>query len=206
MECLEIEVKFLLTDIDTLRNRLIKLGATSDGRSFESNLIFDDEANRLALARSLLRLRQARTATLTFKSPPDQANEAFKVLHEIEVGVDDFPAMKKILEALGYEQKFIYEKWRESFLLEDTHFCIDTLPFGHFLEIEGQMEKIQKFADQLELSWPRRIVQNYHQLFRIIRHRLELGFSDITFDNFAKAGIEPEHCTRILDESGQGTI
>lgn len=42
MEHLEIEVKFYLSDIDHIRNRIIELGAESIGRAFETNIRFED--------------------------------------------------------------------------------------------------------------------------------------------------------------------
>ena len=47
MENLEIEVKFYLSDMDPIRDRIIELGAVSRGRVFETNIRFDDADNHL---------------------------------------------------------------------------------------------------------------------------------------------------------------
>ena len=42
MEPLEIEVKYFLENIESVREQLIKTGAESHGRFFESNICFDN--------------------------------------------------------------------------------------------------------------------------------------------------------------------
>ena len=58
MDNLEIEVKYFLEDIETIRERLIQSGADSNGRNFERNICFDNEDDGLFLSDSLLRLRK----------------------------------------------------------------------------------------------------------------------------------------------------
>jgi len=47
MDHLEIEVKFYLSDMDYIRDRIVELGAVSMGRVLETNIRFDDADNRL---------------------------------------------------------------------------------------------------------------------------------------------------------------
>jgi adenylate cyclase, class 2 len=193
MPLIETEVKFHLADPASMRADLLALGARSMGRGFERNIRFDDAEQSLACARSLLRLRQDRKATLTFKSTPESADPAFKELNEQEVGVEDFDAMHRILISLGFHPQQVYEKWRETLVLEDTAFCLDHLPFGDFLEIEGSKENITRFAGRLNLDWSRRILATYLEIFDLIRTREKLTFSDVTFSNFAAhpARVQP---------------
>ena len=181
----EIEVKFHLSDESTIRDRLLALGAGSNGRAFETNIRFEDDGRSLIRRRSLLRLRKDRKTTLTFKSSPPEKNPDFKVFHELEVEVNDFDTMVEILGKLGYHREQVYEKWRETFRLEHTLFCIDTMPYGSFLEIEGEKGKIRRFADLLQLDWRCRILENYLRIFELLKDRLGLPFSDLTFRNFS---------------------
>ena len=82
MEHLEIEVKFFLSDMDRIRNRIIALGAESMGRAFETNIRFEDADKSLIQTKSLLRLRKDKTTTLTFKSEPYVKDDQFKILRE----------------------------------------------------------------------------------------------------------------------------
>jgi len=184
VEHLEIEVKFYLSDMDSTRDRILELGAVSMGRVFETNLRFDDADNRLIEKKSLLRLRRDTKTILTFKSEPPFKNDQFKILNELEVEVSDFTTMKHILESLGFREEQVYEKWRETFRLNSTNLCLDTMPYGDFLEIEGQKEDIKELAYRIGLKWQKRILFNYLAIFDVIKQKLNLPFYDVTFSNF----------------------
>jgi len=199
---LEIEVKFYLTDIDSIRSRILELGAINQGRVFESNIIYEDADNRLIQKKSLLRLRRDSSARLTFKSEPPEKDSRFKIHRELEVEVSDFSVMQMILEALGYHKEQVYEKWRETFILNSTHLCLDTMPYGVFLEIEGEKTAIRSLADQIGLKWENRILMNYLRIFDIIRKEMNLSFSDITFDNFRNIHTDPRCFLYQTEEKG----
>ena len=200
MDSLEIEVKFAVAQLPILREKIIGLGATSKGRHFETNVRFDDAADNLQRKQCLLRLRQDAGTTLTFKSRPDDSDPQFKIHKELEVRVSDFDVMEQILVSLGFERRQVYEKWRESFLLDHTHLCIDQMPFGDYLEIEGSKTAIRQVASRLGLNWNRRIRLTYLDMFTLIRNRLKLPFADITFQNFANVS-QPIDSERLFTAS-----
>ncbi len=191
MEKLETEVKFYLSDIQSIRKCISDLGARSRGRFFERNLRFEDKQKSLKNKKLLLRLRRDNTTTLTIKSPLAEGDKQFKKMKEMEVEVSHFDTMNHILQALGFHCEQIYEKWRETLVLEKTHFCLDCMPFGNFLEIEGQEENIENYVSRLGLQWSKRILLNYLEIFEILKSKKKLDFRDVTFDNFKniEAGI-----------------
>ena len=189
MEQLETEIKFYIADLSSIRQRIVEMGAYSNGRSFESNIRFEDRHKNLKKQKSLLRLRQDRKVRLTYKSTPPEDNDQFKILKELEVEVSDFDTMHHILEALGYHREQVYEKKRETLVLDRTHFCLDSMPFGNFLEIEGPKQDIKKFTVRLELAWNQRILMNYLEIFEILKNKLDLDFFDVTFDNFSHVKV-----------------
>lgn len=199
---LEIEVKFYLYGKNISRNQLLNrmemLGGRSAGRVFERNIRFEDEEHRLLEKRSLLRLRKDHRTRLTFKSESvgvsDRDRKNFKIFNELEVDISDFSTMTLILEALGFHQAQVYEKWRETFVVGDTRICMDTMPFGDFLEIEGQKEDIPELAARIGLDWNRRILENYLGIFAYLKQAASLPFNDITFDDFngLPDGMTPE--------------
>jgi adenylate cyclase class 2 len=199
MPTLETEVKFHLADPLDLRSRLLAIGARSLGRALELNIRFEDKGRNLLRARSLLRLRRERKTTLTFKSVPLDADPAFKQLQELEVEVDDFDTMQRILMSLGFRPEQTYEKWRETLVVDQTSFCLDCLPFGDFLEIEGSKEAILHFTGRLGLEWSRRILLNYLEIFDLIRSRHNLAFRDATFGNFAGTPIPLQALLPLLE-------
>ena len=199
MEQLEFEVKFFLPDRLSIRKKILGLGALPRGKFFERNIRFEDSDNTLMDKKCLLRLRHDRKSTLTFKSPPPKDSHQVKVFKELEVEVSDFQAMKDILESLGYHGEQVYEKWRETFVLEKVHFCLDDMPYGNFLEIEGSQKDIRHYARILGLSWEKRILTNYLAIFEILKEILNLEFSDVTFDNFKKINFRIEEYSPLLE-------
>ena len=190
MSNLEIEIKFHLENPGAIREAIIGLGATSPGRIFETNHILDDRGQTLLLNNSLLRLRQTDSALLTFKSPAPAPAGGFKIRRELEVQVEDFATTQQILEKIGFKTVRIYEKYRETFKFYDTHLCLDTLPYGDFLEIEGNKKEILDLSGKLGFDWSQRSVLNYHELFELVKADLQLPFSDITFANFEGISVD----------------
>ncbi len=197
---MEIEVKFYVDNVDKVHEKLQKMGAQSDGSVFESNIRYDTREKSLMKNHCLLRLRKDVKNTLTFKSAGDQTegeDREFKILREIEVEVNDFQALDSILQHLGYEPVQIYEKYRETFTLGKTVICIDEMPFGVFLEIEGEKQAIKDVARDLGLPWEKRILHNYLMIFEKIKKEASFSFADITFDNFCEIEFD---ITKILPE------
>jgi adenylate cyclase class 2 len=195
----ETEVKFHVADPSEMRGRLTAIGARSLGRSLELNIRFEDERRSLTRRKCLLRLRRDRKTTLTFKSPPADADPAFKQFIEQESEVADFDAMQRILAGLGYHPEQIYEKWRETLVRGAAMFCLDALPFGDFLEIEGPADAIRDAAGRLELDWHKRIVLNYLEIFDRIRARHQLPFNDVTFANFSACTVQIAPWLHLLE-------
>jgi adenylate cyclase class 2 len=203
MKSLEIEIKFYIHDIDSTRARIRSLGAETKGGGFETNIRFDDEALGLTQAKKLLRLRQDSRCRLTLKAPPNDPGDAdseFKIFKELEVEVNNPQTMIAILEELGFYPRQVYEKQRETYLFNRTELCLDTLPYGHFLEIEGGKDDIRKAAEAIGLNWKKRITANYLSLFATLQKQLNLPFEDVTFENFRKAGIDKTRIHEILEE------
>ena len=203
----EIEVKYHVAEIEALRIRLIDAGAKSHGRMFENNICFDNAVDDLLLSDSLLRLRiKNEKTTLTYKTKPDIGDSEFKVVKELEVGVSDFETMLNILSALGFHQSQIYEKYRETFTIGNTKLCLDRMPFGDFLELEGEKDEIRNLSQQIGMQWSRRILFNYLALFDIIKQRLFLSFHDITFDNFRSVKMDMKNFLPLFEAGEINTI
>ena len=196
---IETEVKFLLDDPEAMRRRLGKSGAVSAGKVFEINYRYDDAANRLKAARCLLRLRRDNRSRLTFKRPNPEGGRLFKTHDELEIDVSDFDTANQILEAIGFHRAQVYEKNRETFTLDGTEICLDQMPYGDFLEIEGTPDTIPSTADRLGLDWHRRILANYLSIFEAIRQTFDLAFEDVTFANFKKVSKDPAAIIRRFE-------
>jgi adenylate cyclase class 2 len=187
---LEVEVKFYIHQPLVLRQRLVELDAKAPPKVFETNLRFDDRGHTLKSSGQLLRLRRDRDCRLTFKSKPGRSDPQFKVYRELEVSVSDFDTMQGILHGIGYHTAQLYEKWRQVFHWENVALCLDEMPYGAFLEIEGPPESIKPAADHLGLVWEKRILKNYLSMFETLRARENLPFHDVTFSNFENHPVD----------------
>lgn len=165
---LEIEAKFLDVDHRALAERLGALGAARQGRWLERNEVFDDAARTRRDNGVLVRLRErAGAAVLTVKhSAGCTESGSAKACVEIETAVADAQAMRGILDALGLLPVFRYEKIREKWSLGGCAICLDTLPFGLFLEIEGQEADIRACAERLGLDHAQASAATYYDLNR----------------------------------------
>lgn len=184
---LEVEAKFFLPDLAAVRERLLALGARLERpRVYERNIRLEIEGDGLLGRGQLLRLRQDGRNVVTFKgAPPAGTQSEVKVHEELEVTVSDFDTILAIFQRLGYEPVQIYEKYRETFSLAGLEIVLDELPYGNFIELEGDEAAIKIVAEQLGLPWAERINSNYLALMgRLIAHH-QLPFQDITFSNFA---------------------
>ena len=133
----EREIKLYVLHLDQLVRRLQELQARlSQPRVLETNLRFDLPDGSLRAAGRVLRLRRDTEARLTYTGP-GQNDQGILDRQEIEFVVDDFEKARKFLEALGYQQSMAYEKYRTTYERENVAIMLDELPYGKFVEIEG---------------------------------------------------------------------
>jgi adenylate cyclase class 2 len=189
---IEIETKFFVNDLKKIETRLLELEARLfHERVHELNLRFDLPDGSLGATYRVLRLRKDEQAILTFKGAGKESN-GIRSREEWEVVVSDFATMQKILESLGYIIQFSYEKFRATYSLEGNLVMLDEMPYGNFIEIEGDDQtSIFSIADQLHLKKTAAISESYQVLFEHVKTSLGLSFRDILFDNFAGIQVEP---------------
>jgi len=187
----ETEVKLFVPDLQAVTAALEAIGATlSAPRVFERNLRLDTPARDLSSARKVLRLRQDSRARLTYKDEGQPSGtEGILSRFEAEVEIDDLDRMALILARLGYTPYMQYEKYRTTYTLNDAEIVLDEMPYGNFVEIEGDYDTIQALIAQLGLSAAKRLPQSYTALFETVRAALNLTFTDLTFANFEGVSV-----------------
>jgi len=190
----EIEAKFYVHNLDKIRAHLYELKAQLiQSRVLETNIRFDLPDAQFSSQGRLLRLRRDTEARLTYKSA-SKNEEGVLSRTEIEFTVEDYDKAKQFIEALGYQPIFHYEKYRMTYVISQpsegpqpseglTHIMLDELPFGKFVEIEGEsIESIRAVADTLNLKWDTAIAAGYHVLFqRLCLSRPDLAPTQLTF-------------------------
>ena len=112
--------------VDTIRKRLLKLGAQVHASGFERNELYDcDDRLRRQDLKLRLRCHGGKIAMLTLKGP--RQNEHQKTRMEVETPVE-YTAAKRILELLDFRVKETYSKVREEYRLEGARFALITFP------------------------------------------------------------------------------
>lgn len=194
----ETEVKFYIKNLPAIEARLQQLGGSVlRPRSYEVNLRFDTPDKKLQQAAQVLRLRRDSKGWVTYKGP-GQEQDGVISRQEIEIEVDAFETTRQLLEVLGFEVVFIYEKYRTVYTFGGCQVMLDELPYGCFVEIEGEPTGIRPVARKLLLNWQASIPASYHALFERLAQTCHLPFRDLTFENFTgrpisegELGIKP---------------
>jgi adenylate cyclase, class 2 len=190
----ETEAKFYIRDLRKIELRLQELKAQLiQPRIHETNLRFDNANSDLRRSYRVLRLRQDEKARFTFKGPSEEKEGGILSRREIEFVVEDFESARQFLEALGFEAVVFYEKFRTTYELNDTHIMLDELPYGEFIEIEGEnAEVIHNTANLLGLNWDTMVKAGYHALFERAAGKYGLELSQLSFAALEKVKITPE--------------
>ena len=161
----EVEIKLAFDSPSSARARLHAAGAVElVPRELEDNVVFDRRAGTLCSANQLLRVRRAGgKALLTFKAPVE-GQHAHKVRTEHETRVDDPDALARILEQLGFEPSYRYQKYRTVYALDGLEASLDETPLGCFVELEGSPEGIDRAAHRLGFTAEQYVLESYREL------------------------------------------
>lgn len=189
----ELEAKFYVSDLKKIEMCLQDLGThLNQPRVLETNTRFDLPDASLRSKGRVLRLRQDTKTRLTYKGP-GMNEQGVLNRTEVEFVVEDFEKAKQFLEALGYQELIYYEKYRTTYELKECHIMLDELPFGNFVEIEGDsVNSIHTVAEELSLNWDVAIPMSYSALFERLKQIRKLSFHDISFENFVDLSIMPK--------------
>ena len=188
----EIEAKFHVQNLRKIELRLLELKAQLiQPRVHEVNLRFDRPDGELRNSFRVLRLRQDDIARFTFKGPSVEKEGGILSRQEIEFEVGNFDSAKHFLEAIGFQVVVFYEKFRTTYELNDTHIMLDELPYGSFVEIEGEnAETIHSIANLLGLNWDAMVKAGYHALFERVAGKYGLDVSILSFKNLEGVTIK----------------
>ena len=190
----ETEVKFYVNDLSQVEMRLRELKAhLIQARVHEINLRFDTPNSDLRKELKVLRLRNDTEAKFTFKGPNDERNDGVLSRKEIEFSVSSFDAAKDFLEALGFTVIAFYEKYRTTYELKDVHVMLDELPYGNFVEIEGEnANTLRTVAELLGLNWESAVNAGYLVLFDHIAIKYKLALGQLSFEALKGLSIRGE--------------
>jgi adenylate cyclase class IV len=162
----EYEIKFRLDSPDDLIEVFGTAGAEFLGDGPEVNHLFDTGDGALRARGVVLRLREDHGGVLlTVKETLECEGVKGRMEHEFRPG-GGYPEVAAMLEVLGYRETFTYSKRRRAWRLPcGVTACLDELPAGLFLELEGDSpEAVLTAAARLGFSPEQGLVQGYPSL------------------------------------------
>jgi len=182
---IETEIKFKVTDLSGLAERLSAAGFTlHTPRAFESNVLYDTPDRSMRARTEILRIRSYNGRwTVTHKRLPDNRPGVDTHKHRIETESDvaDGRAFEEIFKSLGLVPAFEYEKWRTEWHDGEGHCVVDETPIGNYAELEGTPEWIDRAAARISIGREDYITLSYGRLFEqwCIEHQAQA--TDLTF-------------------------
>ncbi len=141
---LEIEKKYRIDVAQTERvcSDLLELNAEFVGEDVEENTLYGGAI--LSEQKAILRVRKIEErAIVTFKRRV-QSEFDVKQSVEYETEVLNAEAFENILTSLGFVRTLVYEKRRRTWKFRNVEVVLDELPFGLFMEIEGEVMAIRE--------------------------------------------------------------
>jgi adenylate cyclase, class 2 len=185
MAFVESEIKLYVPDLSVVIMRLGALDAVCTvSRVFERNVRYENNERTFTQDGIVLRLRQDDRNRLTYKASAIQDDAGVSTRFEAETVIDDFEAMDMILRKLGFTPYIIYEKYRTTYHYGDVEVVLDEMPYGNFVEIEGQPPHIMAAMDTLQLTEAPRMDVNYLGLLDRVKSYLKRDIPNLTFANF----------------------
>jgi adenylate cyclase class 2 len=179
---IEREVKLRFGTAEDARAAVLTAGATPlRGRRLQEDCLLDTPAGSLRNRNAVLRVRmEGGRSRITFKGPAPSTDARLR--EELETLVGDGELLLRILQELGYEPWFRYQKYREEFSVEDVVVAIDETPVGTFVELEGSEEGIDGVARRLGRSPDEFLLDSYRALFVNWRRDRQYPGRDMVFD------------------------
>jgi adenylate cyclase class 2 len=177
----EVEIKFLVADLEQLRGKLRASGFRErTPRTHEMNVLYDFPGRPLRGRGELVRLRKyGDTWKLTHKGPGRAGKHKSRA--ETETKLADGEALERILAALGLGEVFRYEKYRSEWTDGEGEVVLDETPIGNVAEIEGAPEWIDRIAAKLGVAEGDYITASYAQLFEQWKARTGSHAEQMTF-------------------------
>jgi len=157
---LEIEAKLKVDSLESVIEKLNRLGAQFKTVAHQGDIYFDNSLCELVASDCCLRLRsevdlgepEKKETVLCYKGAKNEGK--YKSREEIETCLESPENLIEILARLGYKKVLTVEKERQLWLLDDCFVCLDSLELiGCFVEIEGpSQESVSNVVKKLQLE------------------------------------------------------
>jgi predicted adenylyl cyclase CyaB len=145
----EVELKAIVDDLAKRRRQIEDAGATLLFEGKISDRRYDSVSRELSARDEVLRLRRYESAdgTKTFLDwkGPTEIRDVYKVREELTTPIDDFDALEKILEKLGYQLVGEIDRTIAQYQLGGATVRFETYPrMDVLVEVEGEPADIEE--------------------------------------------------------------
>lgn len=134
---LEVEAKFAVPDLESVRNRLVRLEARMITRQKERDVYYNAPHRDFGETDEALRVRYDDAgSTVTYKGPKVRVGSA-KAREEFNLAVESGETLEALLSRLGFRRAATVSKVREIYEMGDLTVTLDDVDdLGTFIEIE----------------------------------------------------------------------
>lgn len=142
---IEVESKFWSPGNDKVEKALLRLGAKKVSEGAMEDVYFAHPSRDFGKTDEALRLRKRDgVAELTYKGPRMRM-EHTKAREEITAKVGDPLAAQRIVERLGFQERYVVSKRRATYVLDKLRVEVDEVEgLGQFIELELITEEPQR--------------------------------------------------------------
>jgi len=150
----EVELKAIVDDLPMRRAKIEDAGASLSFEGKLSDRRYDSAARELSGRDEVLRVRRyvsaAATKTVLDWKGPTEIRDVYKVREELTTQVDDFDALEKILENLGFELLGEIDRTIAQYQLGGATVRFETYPrMDVLVEVEGEPASIEEAIEAL---------------------------------------------------------
>jgi len=177
---IEQEIKVEVENSQQFLSLLIEKKAKKKGEGFQRTIRMDTPDHCLEKQGTFLRVRTGNKNIVTLKKKIKTDGDVFE-RRELETEVKDPELLADIFTNLGFTKRFIMEKYRIDYEYKNTKISLDELPFGVFVEIEGEPADIKNVGNELNLDLSNKIVVTYWDLFEKYKKKTNLKGENIVF-------------------------
>jgi adenylate cyclase, class 2 len=177
---IEKEIKVEVKNPQQLLALLAQKNVKKKSEGFQRTTRMDTPNLDLERRGTFLRVRTGEKDIVTLKKKIKSTGEVFE-RQELETEVKDPELLADIFADLGFSKRFIMEKYRIDYEYKNTKISLDELPFGMFVEIEGEPENIKGVAEELKLDLSSKIIVTYWDLFEDYKKKMNQKGENIVF-------------------------
>lgn len=161
----DIQIKIKINNFQKTKKFLISKGAIFLGGWKEQIIRFDTLDKRLENNNMYLRIKIGNENIVTLKETDNDNRKKFYESNNMMFQVDDIDSFCYIIDKIGFQKKYIMEKYRLCWSYKKIEFYIDELPFGLYIEIKGKKEDINKIIKLLKAEQEDLIKDTYWEIY-----------------------------------------